>query len=132
MIYDAMFQNKEKTAKIRLILVPHEPTNSTIDYIKNKFDSIVLLSELKNFKTLSYTDKIIVVDSIGCLLNIYGIADFAYIGGGFGVGIHSITEPAGFGIPLAIGPNHSNSSDAKNLVDINAATIIYESNELFQ
>ena len=58
------------------------------------------------------------------MLGLYSIADFAYIGGGFGAGIHSVTEPAGYGIPLSCGPKYKVSHDAVNLVKLNTLKII--------
>lgn len=119
--------------KIRLILVPHEPTTTNIDYIKNIFNDNILLSEILNNKentTKIQNEKTIIVDSIGNLLKLYAISDLSYIGGAFGVGVHSITEPAGYGIPLVTGPNCYNSPDAFLLINVEALTRISNHNQL--
>ena len=132
--------------KLRLIFVPHEPTSQNIQYIERKIQTTVqqntiLLSEIATptarndgqsieISKNDLAEKIIIVDSIGKLLKLYGVADIAYVGGGFGVGIHSITEPAGYGIPLVVGKNCFNSPDTKELLEQKALTIIEDSEML--
>lgn len=102
------------------ILVPHEPTKEHCDKLLNQLPSSILLSKI----TGSENSKFIIVDSIGKLLGLYSLADFAYIGGGFGIGVHSVTEAAGYGIPLSCGRNYYNSPDAVNLYSEGALRII--------
>lgn len=111
---------------LRLVLVPHEPTAETVQR---------LLAALPNAQTLSSIEqelhngrqpngKHIVVDSIGKLLRLYTHAHGAYIGGGFGDGVHSVTEPAGYGIPLACGPAISRARDAIALREHGALSVL--------
>ncbi len=94
------------SSQLRLIVVPHEPTEAAITKIERQI-SCTRLSE-----AIPSTDGHIVVDSIGALLSLYSIGDAAFVGGGFGAGVHSITEPAGFGIPIACGPHVERSREA--------------------
>ncbi|HPO62283.1 MAG TPA: glycosyltransferase N-terminal domain-containing protein [Candidatus Kapabacteria bacterium] len=118
--------------KLRLIIVPHEPTDEHILRLQTLFSDTLLFSKLLEITKkydIAEVKKIvgkntIIVDSIGKLLGLYSIADFAYIGGGFGAGIHSVTEPAGYGIPLSCGYRYKVSHDAVNLVELNALKII--------
>lgn len=56
---------------------------------------------------------VILVDRTGVLGDLYSLATAAFVGGGFhGAGLHSVLEPAAFGVPVAFGPRHSNSRDA--------------------
>jgi 3-deoxy-D-manno-octulosonic-acid transferase len=64
------------------------------------------------------------MDSVGKLLRLYALADAAYIGGGFGQGVHSVAEPAGYGIPLASGANIGRARDAIALQSKGALTLI--------
>ena len=59
----------------------------------------------------------IIVDSFGKLSSLYRFADIAYIGGGFGAGIHNLNEAAVYGIPVIFGPNHSKFKEAGDLMD---------------
>jgi 3-deoxy-D-manno-octulosonic-acid transferase len=64
------------------------------------------------------------------LSTIYQYADFAYVGGGFGKGIHNILEAAVFGMPIFMGPNNSNFNEAKDLKKLKVAIEIYNSNQM--
>ena len=56
------------------------------------------------------------IDSIGILASLYRYAFLSFIGGGFGVGIHNILEPAAFGIPVIFGPNYNKFREARELI----------------
>ena len=58
----------------------------------------------------------IIIDSIGILSALYQYGDIAYIGGGFGAGIHNTLEAAAFGLPVIFGPNYEKFKEAKDLV----------------
>jgi 3-deoxy-D-manno-octulosonic-acid transferase len=56
---------------------------------------------------------VILVDRTGVLGDLYSVATAAFVGGGFhNAGLHSVLEPAAYGVPVAFGPRHSNSRDA--------------------
>jgi len=74
--------------------------------------------------------QVLIIDSIGLLTKIYSYADIAYVGGGFGVGIHNILEPATFGIPILIGPKYQKFNEAKELIRLGACKAIHTNNEL--
>ena len=109
---------------IRLIIVPHEPTQEHCLRLIEILPNCVLQSEMKHVD-----EHHVIIDSIGKLLAIYSIADAAYIGGGFGAGVHSCAEPAGYGIPLACGPFIERSPDAVTLHEIGALEIINNSED---
>jgi 3-deoxy-D-manno-octulosonic-acid transferase len=63
-----------------------------------------------------------VVDQIGVLADLYALGDVAYVGGGYhGTGLHSVLEPAVFGVPISVGPRWEASRDASLLIDRGAA-----------
>lgn len=59
----------------------------------------------------------LIIDAIGFLSSIYRYGDVAYIGGGFGVGIHNTLEAAVYGMPVVFGPNYSAFREALGLID---------------
>lgn len=61
--------------------------------------------------------RYLIIDSFGLLSSIYRYADCAYIGGGFGTGIHNINEAAVYGIPVLFGPNHKKFNEAAALIE---------------
>ena len=65
--------------------------------------------------------RILVVDTVGLLLRLYQYAALAYVGGGFGVGIHNTLEPAAFGVGVVFGPNYQRFREAVALVATAAA-----------
>ena len=74
--------------------------------------------EKKNF------DEILLVDKIGILKDIYKYCEIAYVGGGFGKGIHNLIEATANNIPVIFGPNHNKFKEAKELIKINAGKSI--------
>jgi 3-deoxy-D-manno-octulosonic-acid transferase len=76
------------------------------------------------------TARVLVVDGIGYLSHLYQYATIAYIGGGFGVGIHNILEAATFGKPVIFGPNYRKFREAVELIEEGGAFSINNSQQL--
>lgn len=110
--------------EIRLVVVPHEPTPQALAAIQARI-SCTLLSAA-NVTTRGH----IVVDSVGHLLGLYAIADAAIVGGGFGVGVHSVTEPGVYGMPIATGPNIHRSADAKRLHGLGLLSVVTDADQV--
>ena len=105
----------------RLIIVPHEPTEEALRSIEQRLPCR-RLSKLANGATSDSPH--ILVDSVGRLLELYSAATAAYVGGGFSAGVHSLAEPAGFGLALACGPRTERSRDAATLIATDALCIL--------
>ena len=58
----------------------------------------------------------LIIDCFGILSSCYRYAHVAYIGGGFGAGIHNLNEAAVYGIPVIFGPNHAKFKEAGDLI----------------
>lgn len=104
-------------ASIRLVIVPHEPSEQALQRIEQRIP-VTRLSLA--FPT---TSGHILVDTVGKLLSLYSIANAAFVGGGFGAGVHSVIEPAGYGLPIATGPSIERSRDACALMAQNVLTV---------
>lgn len=100
---------------IKLILVPHEIHNSHINEISKLLDANLIRYSEANSDNLK-TANCLVVDVIGILSSIYRYANVAYIGGGFGVGIHNILEAAVYDVPVIFGPNYQKFREAKEMI----------------
>lgn len=74
--------------------------------------------------------KVLVVDTIGILSSVYRYGEMAYIGGGFGVGIHNTLEAATYGLPVVFGPNYIKFKEAVDMVTLGAAFSIADYTEL--
>lgn len=138
LIKEAIQGLDEKVRKrLKLILVPHEPTNKNLTRLKQLFPKSVFLSEIEKLveSNLEYSRTVvkeqnIIVDSVGKLLGLYRLADIAYVGGGFGAGVHSLAEPASYGLPLACGPKIENAPDAPKLKDLGVLRVINKKEDL--
>lgn len=73
---------------------------------------------------------VLIIDNIGMLSSLYRYASVAYIGGGFGKGIHNTLEAATFGMPVLFGPNYQKFREAIELVRLGAAFPLTSSHEL--
>ena len=74
--------------------------------------------------------QVLIIDSIGLLSSLYRYGNLAYIGGGFGVGIHNILEAATFGLPVIFGPNFEKFKEAVDLKNLGGAFPIQNFNQL--
>lgn len=110
----------------KFIIAPHEVNNDRIEELMLQIGQGGLrYSQLD--KSNIREAHILVIDSIGLLASLYRYAFIAYIGGGFGVGIHNILEPAAFGVPMIFGPNYNRFREARELIHLGGA--IYINNE---
>ena len=105
---------------MKLILVPHEIHQAHILGISKLLDGkFVRYTDLNEQNAM--TANCIVVDTIGLLSSIYRYANVAYIGGGFGVGIHNTLEAAVWNVPVVFGPNYQKFREARELIAIGGA-----------
>ncbi len=116
---------------LKVIIAPHETDNNHIREIEKKFSglSVTRLSTLENEEDPTMRD-ILVIDSIGHLMHLYKYCDIAYIGGGFGAGIHNILEAATFGKPVIFGPNYQKFREARELIGLGGAFTVDNAGEL--
>lgn len=99
---------------IVMIIAPHEPTLIHLEKIENHFLGIEKTIRFSS-KNKYQGEKIIIIDSIGILLTLYYYADVVFVGGSFKPGVHSVLEPAVYGIPLFFGPKIEISQEAQEL-----------------
>jgi 3-deoxy-D-manno-octulosonic-acid transferase len=124
---EKIIQQAVKNLDIKLIIAPHVVGENHINEIQQLFPKSILYSELAENKKES---NILIINCIGILSNLYQYCDIAYIGGGFGVGIHNTLEAATFGKPICFGPNYHKFQEAIDLIDLNAAYSINNEEEL--
>lgn len=106
--------------ELKFIIAPHEVTPQNINRLVGMLKKPVVLFSRIN-ETEIEKAEVILVDSIGILSSLYRYGDFAYIGGGFGAGIHNILEAATFGLPVFFGPNYKKFREACQLTDLGSA-----------
>lgn len=106
-----------RSVDARLIIAPHEPTESHLTPIEAWAQhSGLTLRRLSQHDDAVAAD-VVLVDRVGVLGELYALAACAFVGGGFhAAGLHSVLEPAAFGAPVLFGPRHGNSADAGALL----------------
>lgn len=126
---------KSKFQDALLILVPHEIGADHIYKIES-------MCQEQNLKSLSFTEMtgkeklsdfdVIIIDKIGLLTKIYRYGKIAYVGGGFSKnGLHSVLEPAVYGLPVVFGPNLDKSPEAQEMNQLSCGIIFNDDNELY-
>lgn len=114
----------------KFIIAPHTIGPDHINDIKNGITKkTVLFSEMEGKNLAEY--DVFIANTIGILGKIYSYADIAYVGGGFGTsGLHNILEPAAFGVPVIIGPNHQKFPEAVALVQMGGCIAAKDKEEM--
>ena len=101
----------------KIIIAPHEINSTRIETLKNRFSvSCKLLSKTKKDENLSELN-VLIIDQIGLLSKLYRYADCAFIGGGFGHGIHNTLEAVAYSKPVLFGPNYHKFQEAYDLIN---------------
>ena len=99
----------------KLIIAPHVVNDSHLAEIESKLNRPSLRYTRASGSDLSRVDCLI-IDCYGLLSSIYRYGEVAYVGGGFGVGIHNVLEAAVYGIPVLFGPNNKRFREARGLI----------------
>lgn len=120
-IFIPYFNNND----VKLIIAPHEIHESHIAYIESLLKKPTIRYSQANAETIKNYDCLI-IDTFGLLSSIYGYGHIAYVGGGFGVGIHNIVEAAVYGIPVLFGPNFKKFREAHQLIEAGGGYPIHD------
>ena len=113
---------------IKFVIAPHEMDESRIERLLREVKGgAVRYTQLPS----DFADKqVLVLDTIGLLSRVYASAEWAYVGGGFGVGIHSTLEAAVYGMPVAFGANYRKFREACDLIALGAGRSVRSAEEL--
>lgn len=117
----------QHSESMRLMIAPHDIHPKHIQQIIQKLD--VPYSCFSDAH-ISPDSKVVIIDTIGMLSGLYRYGQIAYIGGGFGKGIHNTLEPATFGLPILMGPNYHKFEEANQLIRKGGAFCIHNYQEL--
>jgi 3-deoxy-D-manno-octulosonic-acid transferase len=116
-LLDAWSAVRREVGSARLIIAPHEPSATHLGSVEAWASGLGLRVERLRATAVGAAD-VVLVDRVGVLGELYALADAAFVGGGFhGAGLHSVLEPAAFGVPVAFGPRHQGSRDAQLLIE---------------
>ncbi len=111
---------------LQLIIAPHEISENRISALQMTLPEAVLLSELR---AQPRKTRMVIVDSIGDLAHLYALGAIAWVGGGFGSGIHNILEPVAHGIPVIFGPRYRKFHEAHAIIAAGAASPVTSSSD---
>lgn len=115
----------------KFIIAPHEIGASHIQEIEKILPNAIKYSDLnKGAQNLNLACQILILNNIGMLSFLYQYGKVAYIGGGFGAGIHNTLEAAAFGLPVIFGPKYDKFQEAKDLIALGCGQNISNENEL--
>lgn len=110
------------------IIAPHEIHASSIDHqVRSQPTHMVKYSDLEQRDPNA---DVLWIDNVGMLSRLYHYATIAYIGGGFGTGIHNAQEAAVYGNPVIIGPNYQKFQEAVDMVHAGGAISVSDAHTL--
>ena len=132
-----MAGKSEELRNTKLILVPHELNEEHLHAIFNmfqgryvKYSAVSAMNDAVSRQNILQRANVLLIDTMGLLSTIYRFGQVAYIGGGFGAGIHNTIEAAVYGVPVVFGPNYHHFREAQGLIDAGAARSIKNYDEL--
>lgn len=115
----------------KFIIAPHEIGEKHLKQIEAILPlKSIRFSELNKQKLDDF--RILVIDNIGLLSALYRYGDLAYIGGGFGAGIHNTLEPMAHGLPVIFGPKYQKFTEAVYLVDSGGGFVVENERDLLK
>lgn len=113
----------------RLIIAPHEPNEAHLAPIRRwAQESSLTLATLDAARP---EDDVVLVDRVGALGDLYALGTAAFVGGAFhAAGLHSVLEPASYGVPVLFGPRHHGFRDARLLHEARGGEPVHDAPEL--
>ena len=117
---DLFIQYFNSHPEMKLIIAPHVIDENHLVEIISKLKRPYVRYTRANEKNVQKADCLL-IDCFGLLSSIYRYGEIAYIGGGFGVGIHNTLEAAVYGIPVIFGPKYHKFMEATQLLEAKAA-----------
>lgn len=111
--------------EMKIIIAPHEFDRHRLHVLMSKLSRPARFYSEATPKNIKNVDCLI-IDSFGLLSSLYRYGQAAYVGGGFGAGIHNINEAAVYGIPVIFGPKHHKFQEASDLIALDGAMSIHD------
>lgn len=110
----------------QILLAPHSLENASIQKIEVALrNSQISFDRIKNIQELiGSKNSIQIVDMMGVLAELYGVATCSYVGGAAHHKVHNVLEPMAWGTPIAFGPRYKNSVEAIAAVEQKVAVVI--------
>lgn len=131
-ILESVVSLMREISDLSLIWVPHEPSKRIIETAKSYFEKEHFSTSRLGSKSPEKLDaRVIIVDTVGRLSQLYWSGQVAYIGGGFSTGVHNVMEPAIARLPVFFGPRYTNFHEAEELIFDGGGFSIESGTELY-
>jgi len=102
----------------KIIIAPHDINDAHIERLQRSLPREVNAVRYSRAKNLNVSAaKVLIIDNVGMLSALYRYGKWAYIGGGFGKGLHNTLEPIAFGLPVVFGEKYQKFEEARWLVE---------------
>ncbi|HIY76466.1 MAG TPA: 3-deoxy-D-manno-octulosonic acid transferase [Candidatus Sphingobacterium stercorigallinarum] len=106
----------------KMVIAPHEVDAAHLLELESRFPDAVLFSRFTSYPAQAIQQaRVLIIDHVGLLSALYRYGKVAYVGGGFGAGIHNTLEAATYGIPVIFGPRYEKFQEAIDLIEEEAA-----------
>lgn len=135
-ILPALVRLRRDHPELLAVIAPHEPIDEALARIERLAEAeglwSVRLSALESGPEgrARGAPAVVLVDRVGILYRLYDLADAAWVGGGFGGAVHNTMEPAAWGVPVAIGPDHGGPHEVEALAGAGGLAVARSSREL--
>ncbi len=112
---------------VKFVIAPHEMDEHRIERILCETKAV----RYTKSEGVDFSDKqVLILDTMGLLSRVYGSAEWAYVGGGFGAGIHNTLEAAVYGLPVAFGAKYHKFKEARDLIALGVGCSVKNVEEL--
>ena len=130
MIFESL--SLDEFPEFKIIIAPHVVSEDRINYIFKCASKYYTANEIVRYSSHGDFSKsrILIIDNIGLLTKIYRYGTIAWVGGGFGKGIHNVLEAAGYGLPVIIGPQYKKFKEAIDLIKLGGVYSVKSSVEI--
>ncbi|MGI4866043.1 MAG: 3-deoxy-D-manno-octulosonic acid transferase [Janthinobacterium lividum] len=114
---------------MRFIVAPHEVSEAHLQEVEAAMPGLTVRYSQATPATVAQA-RLLLIDNVGLLSQLYRFGRFAYVGGAFGAGLHNTLEAAAFGLPVFFGPRYAKFQEAVALVELNCAFPAQSAHEL--
>ncbi|MBW3660699.1 MAG: hypothetical protein KY397_03595 [Gemmatimonadetes bacterium] len=132
----ALARLREDHPELLAVVAPHEPSGPALERLERLAEKqglwTVRLSALESGPggRGRGAPSIVIVDRVGVLYRLYELADAALVGGGFGGSVHNTMEPAAWGVPVAVGPDHGAPHEVEAMRGSGGVAVVQSSRAL--
>ena len=115
--------------ELRFVVAPHEISETNLKLVEEALPGQVVRYSQATPATVAQA-RVLLLDNVGLLSQVYRFGQYAYVGGAFGKGLHNTLEAAAFGLPLFFGPAYHKFQEAIDLVELGTAFPVQSGPEL--